>query len=196
MLAGVVPVMRTLGPRDGTKALVSATWKHLSAIRRGEGLYPEKGKQRIWFKLAYLKHIYDYLIACNEEKATERFGAIINDSTVTFIGHLMPRSDRFTKDFMLHHAWQELIRNDYNIVAEVSPPAGDSVSLHVRRCFINEVVRDVGLMPVGDRICYGDVVFWKDRHPCIEFSRTKTLLAGDDCCNHTLRWKGDESVSA
>jgi hypothetical protein len=188
MLVGFVSVVKTLGLADGMKAFIFATGKHMAAVKRGEGLYPEKGKQRIWFKLHFLKYIYQYIRKLDEAKAIELFDSIIKGPTIKFISHLMPPALCFTKDFTLHHAWQELIKGDYNIVAEVSPPRGNSVSLHVRRCFINEVVRDIGLLPVADRICFGDFIFWESYHPNVKFSRTKTLLAGDDFCNHTLTW--------
>ena len=81
-----------------------------------------------------------------------------------------------------------MIERDYNIEAEASPPCDSSASLRVRRCFINEVARDVGLMPVADRMCFGDFRFWEGYHPRIRFSRTKTLIAGDSICDHTLTW--------
>jgi len=188
MLAGFVSIVRTLGLVNASKAFIIATGKHLADIMRGEGFYPEKGKQRVWFKLNYLKNVFEYLKKQDEKKALECFDSIIRGPTIKFISNVMPPSRSFTKDFTLHHAWQELIKKDYNVVAEVSPPKGNSVSLHVHRCFINEVARDLGLLPVGDRICFGDFIFWEDYHPNIKFSRTKTLLSGDSYCDHTLTW--------
>lgn len=60
--------------------------------------------------------------------------------------------------------------------------------MDVRRCFINEVARDVGLMAVADRLCYGDYIFLENYHSKVKFTRTKTLIKGDDCCDHTLTW--------
>jgi hypothetical protein len=86
-----------------------------------------------------------------------------------------------------------MIRQDYNIVAEACPPDASSASINVHRCFFNEVVRDIGLMPIADRICHADIVFWEKYHPNITFSRTKTLIAGDDLCDHTLTWTDEKS---
>ena len=73
-------------------------------------------------------------------------------------------------------------------LATVDPVEGSSVSLRVTRCFINEVIRDLGLVSLADVICGTDFRFWDGYHPKVRFSRTKTLLAGDDICNHTLTW--------
>jgi hypothetical protein len=155
---------------------------------RGEGCYPEKGKRRIWFKLHYLKQVYDYLRKRDEANANRRFEEIIKGPTLKFIGRVIPPSRKFTKDFMLHHVWPNLVANDYNIEGSALPPVGNSVSLDVRRCFLNEVARDVGLLPVADRLCHGDYIFWEHYHPNVRFSRTKTLINGDEYCDHTLTW--------
>jgi len=188
MNAGFVSIIKTLGWIDGLKAFISATGKHLADIRRGEGLYPEKGKRRVWFKLNFLKRIYEYLKKTDESAAVRHFDSIIKGPTNKFIGQFIPPPEYLTRDVVLHQVWQGLVKGDDNIVAEVCPPEGDSVSLLVRRCFINEVARDIGLLSVGDRICYGDYIFWENYHPNVKFSRTKTLMAGDTFCNHTLTW--------
>jgi len=95
---------------------------------------------------------------------------------------------RYPKDFVLKCVWQNLVDNDYNIVGKAMPPEGNSASLNVSRCFINEVARDVGLLPLADRLCYGDCIFWDHYHPNVRFSRTKTLINVDELCDHTLTW--------
>jgi hypothetical protein len=61
--------------------------------------------------------------------------------------------------------------------------------MRVTRCFINEVSRDIGLLPVADRLCNGDYLFWENYHPNITFSRTRTLVGGDLLCDHTVTWR-------
>ena len=185
---GLVAVIKTLGLAGGCKAIGFATGRQLRALKRGEGNYPEKGKRRIWFKLNYLKHIYEYLKTQDETKADKQFESILLGPSVKFIGNFIPPAEQLTKDFTLNRVWPALIERDYNVVAEACPPTNHSATLHVRRCFFNEVVRDVGLMPVADRICHADFVFWENYHPNITFSRTKTLIAGDSSCDHTLNW--------
>ena len=66
-VAGLVCIVKTLGWLEGCRATAFATKRHLVAIWRGEGLYPEKAKQRVWLKLHYLKEIYEYLQLLSEE---------------------------------------------------------------------------------------------------------------------------------
>lgn len=188
-LAGLASIVRTLGLAGGLQAMAFATRRHWAAMRRGEGSYPEAGKRRIWFKLHYLAGVYAFLETREPERAIELFDAIVTGPTLAFIGNVIPPAERLSKDLVLHRLWPEMIRRDYNIEAEAALGDGDSASLRVHRCFINEVVREVGLMPVADRICGGDFVFWDGYHPNVTFSRTRTLLAGDPLCDHTLTWK-------
>jgi hypothetical protein len=185
---GIQSIIKTLGLIEGIKAINYASAKHSAAMIRGEGNYPEPGKQRIWFKLNYLKYIYEYLKRKNQAEANLTLEKIIKAPTLQFIGQMIPKARLFTKDFMLNHVWQHLTENDYNIEGHVMPPTDNSVSLNVTRCFYNEVARDVGLMSVADRMCDGDYIFWETYHPNVRFSRTKTLINGDDYCDHTITW--------
>ena len=185
---GLASILKTLGWNQGSKALAFATRGHLAAVWRGEGLYPEEGKRRVWLKLHYLKMVYEYLRLSDERTAKERFESIAKGPTLQFIGNLIPPSHRLTRDYTLHHLWREMIEKDSNIVAEACQAKGDSASMRVTRCFINEVSRDIGLLPLAGRLCYGDYLFWDEYHPKITFSRTQTLVDGDPICDHTVTW--------
>jgi L-2-amino-thiazoline-4-carboxylic acid hydrolase-like protein len=187
-IIGIKSVISTLGIVKGVKAINYASGKHLAAIIRGEGDYPEAGKKRIWFKLHYLKHLYDYLLRRDPETANQKIEEIIKEPTLQFIGQMIPDARFFTRDFVLNNVWQYLTDRDYNIEGSVMPPNGNSISLNVQRCFYNEVARDLELMAIASRMCHGDYVFWKTYHPNVRFSRTKTLIDGDAYCDHTLTW--------
>jgi len=187
-VAGLACIVKTLGWLEGCRATAFATRRHLAAIWRGEGLYPEKAKQRVWLKLHYLKEIYEYLQLLSEEEASERFEAIAKGPTLQFIGNVIPPSDRLTRSYTLNYLWKEMIKEDSNIVSEACLPKGNSASMRVTRCFIHEVSRDIGLLPLADRLCHGDYLFWEDYHPNITFSRTQTLVGGDPICDHTVTW--------
>ena len=143
IMAGVAAIVRTLGWVEGPRAMAFATRRQLVAMWGGEGLYPEKGKQCVWFKLHFLKLIYDYLKMQSEAQAGEQFDSIAKAPTLQFIGNLIPPSSRLTKEYTLHHLWEEMISKDTNIVSEACPPEGNSASMRVTRCFINEVSRDI-----------------------------------------------------
>jgi hypothetical protein len=188
MLAGLICIFKTLGWYQGCRAMAFATQRHLLAICKGEGRYPEKGKQRIWFNLHYLKKVHEYLERLDEERAADRFEAIVRGPALQFIGNLIPPSHRLSREYTLHRLWKEMIEKDTNIVSEACPPKGNAASMRVTRCFINEVSRDIGLLPLADKLCYGDYLFWQDYHPNIIFSRTQTLVDGDAICDHTVTW--------
>jgi hypothetical protein len=186
-LAGFQAILGTLGFIPGLKVFLCAAGKQTAALWRGEGVYPEQGKRRIWFKLNFLKYVHDCL-SQYFDNSHEKFAAIIGVTSIPFLGQYVPSATRFDREFVLCEVWPYFIKKDYNLVAETDQPEGNSVSLRVHRCFINEVVRDVGLLSVGDIICHGDFIFWEHYHPRVKFSRTKTLLKGDEICNHTITW--------
>lgn len=188
MTAGLVSIVKTLGLSGGCKAIAFSTGKHMAAIRRGEGLYPEKAKQRVGFKLHYLKKVWEYLKMQDKEAADERFDSIAKGPTLQFIGNVIPPSHRLTRDYVLQGLWKEMIEKDSNIEAEACAPKENSASMRVTRCFFNEVSRDIGLLPVANRLCYGDYLFWENYHSNITFSRTQTLVDGDPVCDHTVTW--------
>lgn len=187
-LSGTLSIFRTLGLVQGIKAINYASFRHFAEIIKGHGNYPEKGKRRVWFKLNYLKHVYDYLKQIDRRTAGDKIDAIIREPSLAFIGRMIPDAALFSREFVLNQVWPHLVDRDYNIEGEARPPSGSSASLHVRRCFYHEVANDVGLMDIADRMCFADYIFWGNYHPNVKFSRTKTLIDGDDHCDHTLTW--------
>jgi hypothetical protein len=187
-LAGTRSIFRVLGLVQGINAINYASLRHFAKIINNGGSYPEKGKRRVWFKLHYLKHVYDYLKRINGRTADDKIDAIIREPSLAFIGRMIPDAALFSREFVLNQVWPYLVARDYNIEGEARAPSDDSASLHVRRCFYHEVAEDVGLMDIADRMCFADYIFWENYHPNVRFSRTKTLIDGDDHCDHTLTW--------
>ncbi len=91
---GIISMLKTLGVVEGVKAICYASIRHFGALLRGEGCYPEKGKRRIWFKLHYLKQVYEYLKCRDEATADRKFEEIIRGPTMKFIGRVIPPSLR------------------------------------------------------------------------------------------------------
>jgi len=52
------------------------------------------------------------------------------------------------------------------------------------RCMWAEVFRSLNAEDIGYWICEADGPATKAFNPKIKFKRTKTLMKGDDCCNH------------
>ncbi len=61
----------------------------------------------------------------------------------------------------------------------------DAVQFRVTRCATAERMKRLGIADIGYHVvCMADYAVLDEIDPEIRFSRTKTLLAGDDCCNH------------
>jgi len=73
-------------------------------------------------------------------------------------------------------------------VLERTPAA---LRIRVTRCPFAEEMRRLGATEIGDALyCAYDEGFCEGLNPAIRFERSKTLMAGDDCCNHTYRLEG------
>ena len=58
------------------------------------------------------------------------------------------------------------------------------------RCMWAEAFRELGAEDIGFWVlCQGDAFMASSFNPMIGFSRTKTLMMGDDCCNHVYYLK-------
>ena len=58
--------------------------------------------------------------------------------------------------------------------------------LRVTRCLFADEMRRLGAAEIGDAFyCAYDHGFCQGLNPDVTFTRTKTLMAGDECCNHT-----------
>jgi len=57
------------------------------------------------------------------------------------------------------------------------------------RCMWADVFRELGAEDIGFWICEGDGPAVAAFNPEIGFGRTKTLMMGDDCCNHVYYFK-------
>ncbi len=61
----------------------------------------------------------------------------------------------------------------------------DAVQFRVTRCQTAERLKRLGIDDIGYHvICMADYAVLDEIDPQVRFSRTKTLLRGDDCCDH------------
>ena len=59
------------------------------------------------------------------------------------------------------------------------------------RCMWAEIFRSLGAEDIGIWICEGDGPAAAAFNPAIRFQRTKTLMEGDDCCDHVYYTEDD-----
>jgi hypothetical protein len=63
------------------------------------------------------------------------------------------------------------------------------LSLHVTGCLYADVFMEMGAEELGFlMVCHPDHAYAEVSHPNIRLRRSKTLMQGDDCCDHTWFW--------
>jgi len=60
------------------------------------------------------------------------------------------------------------------------------VGFKFTKCYWAEVFKELGATDIGKWLCDSDPVYCKAFNPKIKFRRTKTLMSGDDCCDHVF----------
>lgn len=72
--------------------------------------------------------------------------------------------------------------------ASIDKKTDDMVQMKVTRCVFAEIAKDIGATDWGYRLfCKDDPHMVAGFNPKIEFSRSKTLMQGDDCCDHCYK---------
>ena len=59
------------------------------------------------------------------------------------------------------------------------------------RCMWAEVFAELDALDIGFWLCEGDASMASASDPAIGFQRTKTLMEGDDCCDHIFYLKNE-----
>jgi len=77
---------------------------------------------------------------------------------------------------------------------EVVDSAPDRIAYHFTSCMWADIFRQLGEPELGFAFCAGDEPAVKAYNPALGFQRTKTLMEGDDMCDHIFFVsQGDES---
>jgi len=85
--------------------------------------------------------------------------------------------------------------NFKNIVEFTYPHESETeLSLNVSRCLYAEVFKEIGTTDLGFlMVCHPDHAYAQASHPRIKLRRSKTIMEGHDCCNHTWYWVDSEN---
>jgi hypothetical protein len=59
------------------------------------------------------------------------------------------------------------------------------------RCMWAEIFNELGAPEIGYWLCEGDAPISSAFNPAIGFERSKTLMEGDDCCDHVFYMKDE-----
>lgn len=74
---------------------------------------------------------------------------------------------------------------------EIVEDTSQAVEVKVTECLWAKTFREMGASDIGYLlICDRDYADCKGFNPKISLTRSKTLMQGDDCCNHRFVWEG------
>ena len=77
------------------------------------------------------------------------------------------------------------------LTTEVIENREDFVSLKITECLNAKIFRELNAADIGyATFCQGDEAWVKAYNPKIQFNRTKTLMEGDDYCDHCYKMGG------
>ncbi|MBI5958310.1 MAG: L-2-amino-thiazoline-4-carboxylic acid hydrolase [Chloroflexi bacterium] len=95
---------------------------------------------------------------------------------------------------MLHILWNQ-VGTDLDYTIEEQTP--EHMKMCVTRCMWADEFRKRDAGDIGYSFyCASDYGYCQGLNPKIKFSRTKTLMQGDDCCDHTYDLPAADSVSS
>ena len=67
------------------------------------------------------------------------------------------------------------------------------VEVKYTECICATIFREANASDIGyAAICHGDFAIAQAFNPKIKLTRTKTLMQGNDCCNHRYIWEGEK----
>ena len=77
------------------------------------------------------------------------------------------------------------------LTLEIAEDTSRAVEVKVAECLWAKTFRELGAAEIGHRlICHRDYGDCQGFNPKITLIRSKTLMQGDDCCNHRFVWAG------
>jgi len=96
--------------------------------------------------------------------------------------------DRRDLDTVMEILWDQMVDGTE---FEVEERTDRVLRLRVTKCLFAEEMRRLGAADIGDAFyCAYDLGFCEGLNPAIRFTRTKTLMNGDACCDHTYELDG------
>ena len=96
-------------------------------------------------------------------------------------------------DFAAWNAWgsEPSYFGDHVLTRETVEDAPQAYEWRVTECLWAKTFREMGAAEIGYcLICHRDYAECQGFNPKITMIRSKTLMQGDDCCNHRFIWEG------
>jgi len=85
--------------------------------------------------------------------------------------------------------WDRMVEGtEFDIIERTD----EVLRLRASKCLFADEMRRLGAADIGSAFyCAYDDGFCQGLNPAIRFTRTKTLMGGDDCCDHTYELRID-----
>lgn len=83
---------------------------------------------------------------------------------------------------------QDFLRTVGEGKCEVICDTPEYTEFHVKSCRFLELTKELNCPEICSVFCELDTLMYTDMHPNLLYNRDKTLYAGDDCCNFSMRY--------
>lgn len=83
---------------------------------------------------------------------------------------------------------QDFLRTVGEGKCEVICDTPEYTEFHVKSCRFLELTKELNCPEICSVFCELDTLMYTDMHPKLSYNRDKTLYAGDDCCNFSMRY--------
>jgi len=144
-----------------------------------EQLKKNRYQMSVWYEKDKIKTIQPL-----QEKYGQELVSVLKENTIkrtteTFKKRNIERRDLTAVKNIL---WNSL---EQGFEFEVVHDTPQHLEYKVTRCYLAELANELNAPEVGFALhCAWDYGFCRGLNPDIQFTRTKTLMKGDDCCNH------------
>lgn len=142
---------------------------------------PEERKERLVAQSAQRAQLFKKLVAELGPRVIEITQQHTIDSVRDWIaGMELPQRDLAAMRAIL---WDQ-VGDDLDYTIEEQTPA--HLKMCVTRCLWADMFRKLDAAELGYALyCASDYGYCEGLNPNITFTRTKTIMQGDDCCDHT-----------
>ena len=83
---------------------------------------------------------------------------------------------------------QDFLRTVGEGKCEVISDTPEYTEFHVKSCRFLELTKELGCPEICSVFCDLDTLMYTNMHPKLSYNRDKTLYAGHDCCNFSMRY--------
>ena len=83
---------------------------------------------------------------------------------------------------------QDFLRTVGEGKCEVISDTPEYTEFHVKSCRFLELTKELNYPEICSVFCELDTLMYTNMHPKLSYNRDKTLYAGDDCCNFSMRY--------